>query len=180
MLKAKAEGKFLIGNIGRLTEQKGMEYFIRAVPAIRAAHPEAQCYIIGAGEDEEKLRKMSEGLPVKFLGYRSDVQSLMSQLDLIALSSLWEGLPLTPIEAFSVGKTIVATEADGTPEVVADGENGLLVPPRDPAAIAEKINWIMERPAERKRLEKNAKDTFERKFSFDVMAQAYKDYYRSL
>lgn len=52
------------------------------------------------------------------LGYRSDIQNVMSQCDFIVLSSLWEGLPLTPIEAFSVSKTVVATSVDGTPEIV--------------------------------------------------------------
>ena len=61
------------------------------------------------------------------MGYRSDVQNLISQLDLGVLSSLWEGLPFTPIEVFSMEKTIVATDVDGTSEIVKDMENGLLI-----------------------------------------------------
>ena len=176
----RASGKYLIGNIGRLSEQKGMEYFIKAIPSVIKQHPEAQFYIIGSGQDEEKLKEMSKGLPVKFLGYRTDIQILMSQLDLIVLSSLWEGLPLTPIEAFSVGKTIVATGVDGTLEIVRDGENGLLVEPRDEAGLAKKICWFIEHPEDQKLMEQKAKETFEDEFSFDILAQSYTDYYRSL
>lgn len=177
---AKKEGKFLIGNIGRLSEQKGMEYFVQAVPDVIKKHPEAQFYIIGSGEDEKKLRDMGKGLPVKFLGYRIDIQNLMSQLDLIVLSSLWEGLPLTPIEAFSVGKTIVATGVDGTLEIVRDGENGLLVEPKDPMGLAEKINWMIDHKNERERMAESAKQTFDKEFSFDILAKTYVDYYRSI
>lgn len=111
--------------------------------------------ISGSGEDEAKLKQLSKDLRVEecltFLGYRNDIQNLMSQLDLIVLSSLWEGLPLTPIEAFSVGKTIIATSVDGTPEVVKNMDNGLLIEPRNNCQIAEKINWMLENPDEKSR-----------------------------
>lgn len=174
------DGKFLIGNVGRLSEQKGMEYYIQAIPEAVRTHPDAQFYIIGSGEDEEKLKSMGKGLPVKFLGYRSDVQNLMSQLDLVVLSSLWEGFPLTPIEAFSVGKTIVATGVDGTLEIVKDRDNGLLTGAKDPKDLAEKITWMIEHEDERKRMEENARQSFETEFAFDILAKTYTDYYRSL
>ena len=180
LAKARSEGKFLIGNIGRLSEQKGMEYFIKAVPAVIKEHPDTEFFIVGTGEDEQKLKDLAKGLPVTFLGYRTDVQNIMSQLDLVVLSSLWEGLPLTPIEAFSVGKTIVATSVDGTPEIVDDNVNGLLVAPKDPDAIAEKINCLIANPDKKHQMEINAKKTFEERFSFDIFAQKYIDFYRSL
>lgn len=177
--KDKEQGKYLIGNIGRLSKQKGMEYYIKAIPAVIDKHPEAQFYIIGSGE-EEKLKTLSKGLPVQFLGYRTDIQNIMAQLDLIVLSSLWEGLPLTPIEAFSVGKTIVATEVDGTIEIVTNGINGELVRPQCCSEIAEKICKIMDSPELQNYYEKNGKSTYEKKFSFDSFSNAYKGYYMSL
>jgi len=177
---AKDEGKFLIGNVGRLSEQKGMEYYLKAIPEIIKKHPEAIFYIIGEGEDEEKLKELGKGLPVSFLGYRSDIQNLMSQLDLLVLSSLWEGLPLTPIEAFSVGKSIVATGVDGTVEIVNDGVNGLIAEKKDEMDLAKKICWMIEHPTEKKKMEENAKETFVQDYSFKVLAQAYIKYYRSL
>ena len=180
--KAKANGKFLIGNIGRLSEQKGMEYYINAIPEVKKVHPEADFYIIGSGEDEKKLKILCKELSVNvhFMGYRSDAQNLMSQFDLIVLSSLWEGLPLTPIEAFSVGKTIVATGVDGTLEIVKNKKNGLLVKPRNEHQIAEKINWMIEHPEDQKKMECAARNTFNDEFNFDVLARAYTDYYRRI
>lgn len=176
----RSKGKILIGNIGRLSEQKGMEYFINAVPLVLEKHPNARFYIIGSGEDEEKLQKMSRDLPVVFLGYRADVQNIMTQLDFVVLSSLWEGFPLTPMEAFSVGKTIIATGVDGTLEIVKDKENGLLVKPGDAKGLAEKICWIIEHPTEKAQMEKKAKEAFEKEFSYKKFARSYIDYYGSL
>ena len=115
-------GYKIIGNVGRLSEQKGMEYFINAVPGVIEKFPKTKFVIVGDGEDKDKLVNMVKQMNldeyITFLGYRSDIQNVMSQMDFIVLSSLWEGLPLTPIEAFSVGKTVVATAVDGTPEIV--------------------------------------------------------------
>lgn len=177
---------FLIGNIGRLTEQKGMEYFLQAIPIITTRYPMARFLIIGTGENEyeEKLKALAEQLGiweyVKFMGYRADVQNLMSQMDLVVLSSLWEGMPLTPLEAFSVKKTIVATAVDGTVEIIRDGENGYLIPPRNPKAIAEKVIDLIEHPDRRHTMEENGYRTFLTEFSFDVFSQKVLDYYRSL
>lgn len=173
------EGDFVIGNIGRLSEQKGMEYFIKAIPDVIKVHPNTRFVIAGNGEDEEKLKVLSAELSVEkyltFLGYRTDVQNLMGQLDLIVLSSLWESLPLTPMEAFSIEKTIVATAVDGTPEVVRNVENGLLVKPRNSVQMVEKISWMIEHPEEKMRMEHHALKIFKEEFSSAVL-----DYDRSL
>ena len=178
------QGCFVIGNIGRLSEQKGMEYYIKAIPDVIKECPQARFVIAGSGEDESKLKELSKRIGVDkyltFLGYRNDVQKLMSQLDLVVLSSLWEGLPLTPIEAFSVGKTVVATAVDGTPEVVNDGINGLLIESKSSRQIAEKVIWMVEHPEEKIKMEQNALKTFEEEFSFDVFSDAVLDYYRRL
>lgn len=175
------EGKFVIGNIGRLSEQKGMEYFIQAIPEVIKVHPNTRFVIAGKGEDEEKLKGLSKDHNVEkyltFLGYRTDVQNLMSQLDLIVLSSLWEGLPLTPIEAFSVGKTIVATAVDGTPEIVEDGVNGLLVEPRNSKLLADKLNYLIDNTDVYNQLRNNAKITYDNHFTFIKFEGFYREYY---
>ena len=182
--KLHEEGSFVIGNIGRLSEQKGIEYYIKAIPEVITECPQARFVIAGSGDDESKLKELSEYFGadkyLTFLGYRNDIQNLMSQLDLIVLSSLWEGLPLTPIEAFSVGKTIVATAVDGTPEVVKDGINGLLIDSKSVRQIAEKVIWMVEHPEEKIKMEQNALKTFEEEFSFDVFSDAVLDCYRRL
>lgn len=175
------EGKFIVCNIGRLSEQKGMEYYLKAIPVVIKKHPDIFFLVVGTGEDETKLKNMVHELGIEkfvyFTGYRSDIQNLMSQVDLIVLSSLWEGLPLTPIEAFSVGKTIVATAVDGTVEIVKDGVNGFLVEPRNYKQIAQKIEYIFENNSSREKMEDNSLQTYKEKFSYGIFAQNYKNYY---
>lgn len=178
------EGKFVVGNVGRLSEQKGMEYFIKCIPMVIKKYPDISFVIIGSGENENDLKKLVKKLKIEkfvyFLGYRSDIQNLMSQLDLVVLSSLWEGLPLTPIEAFSVGKTIVATDVDGTVEVVQDGVNGFLVKPRNSEQIANKINCIYIDKKMKKQFEKKALETYNKEFSFNTYSNRIREYYNKL
>jgi len=164
-------GCTLVCNVGRLTEQKGMEYFIRSLPIVKEKVPSVKYVIVGDGDLREELKELTKSLglsdDILFLGYRTDIRNIMSQCDFMVLSSLWEGLPLTPIEAFSVKKTIVATAVDGTPEVVKDGENGLLVEPKNCEVIAEKIIELCKNTQLRNRLEENAFSTYKGEFSFE-------------
>lgn len=178
------EGYTLVGNIGRLSEQKGMKYFIEAIPTVLNKCPQTKFFIVGSGEKESELKelanKLNIGKSLIFMGYRPDIQNVMSQLDFIVLSSLWEGLPLTPIEAFSVKKTIVATAVDGTVEVVKDGENGLLIPPRDPETLACKIIELCQNLEFRRKLEYNAFEAYCVEFSFEHYSDRIQELYRNL
>ena len=104
----------------------------------------------------------------------------MSQLDLIVLSSLWEGLPLTPIEAYSVGRTIVATRVDGTPETVRDGVDGYLIDPKNSEQIADAVCKVIEIDEKRARMEMNAKERYVQEFSFAQLAEKYSRFYEEL
>ena len=178
------QGYFFIGNVGRLTEQKGFEYFIDAMPDILTKHPQTKFIIVGAGELEQSLKERVARLHLEqdviWLGFRKDVQNVMSQLDLIVLSSLWEGLPLTPIEAFSVGKTVVGTAVDGTVEIIDDGVNGYLIPPRDSNAIAEKCVALAENQDRLERFDLAAQEKFQQEFSFETFRDRFIKYYEEL
>lgn len=182
--KNKDKGNIVIGNIGRLSEQKGMEYFIEAASIVSKQYSNVKFYIVGSGEDEAKLRKLSKDLlppnTIEFMGYRSDIQNLISQMDFIVLSSLWEGLPLTPIEAFSVGKTVVATSVDGTIEIVNDKENGFLVEPRNIEQLANAIIKLINNTKQREKFEKKAYETYINKFSFEKLKKKYRDFYKNI
>lgn len=179
--KYKKQGYFLVGNIGRLSEQKGMEYFIKSLPIILKENFKIKFFIVGDGEDKQSLKKLISSLGLEkdviLLGYREDIQNIMNQLDLIVLSSLWEGLPLTPIEAFSVGKTIIATGVDGTVEIVDDGFNGVLIEPKDSMAIAKNIMNLYKSPSKIKLFEENAYKKYEEEFSFKIFKRRYIEYY---
>ena len=161
-----------------------MEYFIESIPKILKKYPRTRFVIAGNGEDEQKLFNLVKKLGIeeciKFLGYRKDVQNLMSQLDLIVLSSLWEGLPLTPIEAYSVGRTIVATRVDGTPEIVRDGVDGYLIDPKSSEQIAEAVCKVIENDEKREQMEMNAKERYVQEFSFVQLAEKYSRFYEEL
>ena len=184
LYQERQKGNVLIGNIGRLSEQKGINYFIEAAEITTRTHPEARFVIVGDGEEREKLQAQVKvkGLQDKvlFLGYRNDIQNVMSQLDFVVLSSLWEGLPLTPIEAYSVGKTVVGTAVDGTPEIICDGVDGYLVEPRNQMQLAEKMNELIENPKMRESMETQAMKRYQDEFSFEKLSQRYIDFYKGL
>lgn len=175
------KGCFVVGNVSRLSEEKGVNFFISSLPKVVEKHPETHYLIIGSGHDEQKLRDLSKELHVEeqihFLGYRTDVQGLIAQVDLLVLSSLTEGLPLAPIEAYSVGKTVVATAVGGTLDIVEGEITGLLVKPKNPEQIAEKVIWMIEHPEEKKAMEQEAKKFYEQEFSIERLAKSYIDFY---
>jgi glycosyltransferase involved in cell wall biosynthesis len=178
------KGYYVVGNVGRLSEEKGMKYYIRAIPMVLARYPKTHFLMIGDGEEIEELKTLVKELnvadAVTFMGYRPDVQNIVSQIDLVVLSSLCEGLPLVPMEAFSVGKTIVATAVGGTVEIVEDGKSGFLVEAQNSQLIAEKINWLIEHPDEQKKMEIAAKERFEQEFSFEKLVRGYISYYEQV
>lgn len=180
----RAKGKVLIGNIGRLSEQKGMGYFLESAAITTKTHSEAFFIIVGDGELktqlEEKTVQLGLQKNVLFLGYRSDIQNVMSQMDFIVLSSLWEGLPLTPIEAFSVGKTVIGTAVDGTPEIIRDGVDGYLVKARNSTQLAEKMNYLIENSTVRENMELQAKKRYQDEFSFEKLKQNYLEFYEGI
>lgn len=177
-------GYALVGNVGRLSEQKGMSYFLQSLPAVKESYPMVKFVVVGDGEDREQLEKLTDELGIRedvlFLGYRSDIRNVMSQMDFLVLSSLWEGLPLTPIEAFSMGKTVVGTAVDGTVEVIENEKNGLLIPPRDPKAIAEGVVRLLKDPALREQFETAALETYTKEFSFDIYTRRVETFYEEL
>lgn len=180
----KKKNKILVGNVGRLSEQKGMEYFIQSLPEVLQSCPNVMYIIIGDGEDRKKLHNLVNELclndNVIFLGYRNDIRNVMSQLDFIVLSSLWEGLPLTPIEAFSVKKTVIGTAVDGTVEIIKDNENGFLIEPKNPAMIAKKVVDLCKDEKLKCNLEENAYSTFINEFSIDEFENKILKFYNSL
>jgi glycosyltransferase involved in cell wall biosynthesis len=133
----------VVGSIGRLNEQKGHRYLLDAAPAVLRAHPDARFLIVGDGDLAEPLRRQAQALGladrVVFAGHRGDVPEMLGAIDVLCLPSLYEGTPLALFEAMAAGKAIVASAVDGCAEVLADGTTGLLVPPRDPAALGAAV-----------------------------------------
>lgn len=180
--KLKEEGYILVGNIGRLSEQKGMTYFIDSFEQVHEKVNKIKYVIVGQGEEEQVLRDMVEKKQnqdnIIFLGYRSDIQNVIAQMDFIVLSSLWEGLPLTPIEAFSVHKPVIGTAVDGTKEIIENGKNGFLIEPRDSQAIAEKVTELALDEGKRIVMGENAYMTYKKEFDFSVFKSSILEFYK--
>jgi glycosyltransferase involved in cell wall biosynthesis len=129
--------------VGRLTPEKDVPTLLRAAAIVAARRPSFRLKIAGAGPCAADLAALTGRLgldsAVEFLGEVRDVPALFRGASVLVLSSLTEGLPLTVLEAMSCGLPVVATRVGGTPEAVADGVSGLLVPPGDPARLAEAL-----------------------------------------
>lgn len=176
--------KYKVANIGRLSEQKGFEYYIDAAKEILTARNDIIFYIVGEGSDRENLQKrcVEYGIEdsVIFMGYQNRIQDIISQMDLVVLSSLWEGFPLTPIETFSVGKTIVATAVDGTIEIVKDGINGYLVEKKDYITMGKRIIDLIDDKEKKALFEKNAYLFYCDEFSMEKLSEGYIEQYQEL
>lgn len=176
------EGFFLVGCVARLSKEKGVDCFLRAISKLSL--DSVKYIVVGDGKEEANLKALAVELGINdkvlFLGYRNDVQNVMSQLDLLVLSSYQEGLPLTPIEAFSVGKCVIGTNVGGTPEVILNGENGVIVQPNCPDELALAIKELVENNEMRTQYETTAYKTYINEFSYQVFSKNYVNYYNKV
>jgi glycosyltransferase involved in cell wall biosynthesis len=151
----------VVGTIGRLSEQKGHRYLLEAAPALLASRPTTRLVIVGDGDRMEALRAQAATLGVTsrvtFAGHRADVPAVLGALDVFCISSTYEGTPLALFEAMAAGKAIVSTAVDGCREVLEDAVTGLLVPPRDPAALSAALGRVLDDEGMRRRLGENAR-----------------------
>jgi glycosyltransferase involved in cell wall biosynthesis len=150
------EDDFVIGSIGRLTQQKGYEFLIKAIPAVLNAFPKTTLALIGEGELRPQLEELAKQLEVQerviFVGKVVDVAPYLHRMDLFVLPSLWEGLPTVLLESMACGVPVIATDIPGTRELIQDKMNGWLVPPRDTEALAKSICNILDNPKQRKHI----------------------------
>jgi glycosyltransferase involved in cell wall biosynthesis len=114
---------------------------------------------------------------VRFLGERPDVERLLAGMDVFALSSREEGIPNAVLEAMAAGRPVVATAVGGTPEVLEDGRTGWLVPPGDPAALADALAEALLDPAEAARRGAAARRDVSERRSIDAMARRHEAFY---
>ena len=136
----------IIGSVGRLTEEKGHTYFLKAAKKILDLNNNCFFMIIGDGELRKKLEDEAKDLGINkriiFTGKRTDIPELLSVMDIFVLPSLTEGQPMALLEAMAAKKPVIATTVGDIPKILKNGELGILAPPCNPAVIAEKTLFI--------------------------------------
>jgi len=134
---------FTLLHVGRMAPQKNHLLLIEAFALAVKEYPSMQLFLVGDGPLKEQAEKIATKLEltkkVYFLGLRNDVPDLLEKSDVFILSSDWEGMPLTVLEAMAAGKAVLATAVGAVPEIVQDGVTGILVPPRDVQSLAKGI-----------------------------------------
>jgi glycosyltransferase involved in cell wall biosynthesis len=157
--------------VARLDPQKGLHDLVAAAALV----PEARVMVVGEGPErpalETEIARLGRGARFHLLGFRSDVPDLLAASDLFVLPSLFEGLPLSILEAMAAGKPVVATAIGGNDEAVVDGATGLLVPPGDPRALADAIRALLRDPERRRRLGEAGRRRAEAEFSAPEMVR---------
>jgi glycosyltransferase involved in cell wall biosynthesis len=162
---------------GRLSPEKGFTVLLEAASAICSQNPTAGIAIFGEGclrgELERRVSELGLAERVVLPGFRSDLDALIGAADVVVLPSFTEGLPNVAMEAGAAGVPVVATAVGGTPEVIAAGVTGFLVPPASPGAIAARVNELLRDPRLRACMGSAARERMKREFTFEAQAAAY-------
>lgn len=158
----------VVGSVGRFVPYKGYDFLLEAAHAVEAVLPGVHWLLVGDGDGRAELEaqcgRLGLGRRVHFTGWRDDVADLLALCTVFALPSLGEHFGRVLIEAMAMEKAVVATGAGGVPEIVVDGESGLLVPPGDPRALADALLALLGDPARAARLAHAARQRAETHF----------------
>jgi len=168
----------VVGFVGYLTEQKGLEYLLEAFSQLR--EEDAFLLIIGDGPCFQKLKIKAQELKIDkkalFLGYKKDVLNYLRLFDIFCLPSLWEGQPNVILEAMGCGLPIVATRVGGVQEMIKDKKNGILVPPANSKALFRAIELLLKNESLRRKMGQAALNSV-KKYDIESMVSQYENLY---
>ncbi|WP_343675186.1 glycosyltransferase family 4 protein [Chitinophaga sp.] len=174
----------VIGYIARITIQKDPLTLIHAFKQVLAQHRDITLLVVGEGDMKAEMIALAaaQGIAsqIVFLPFRGDVPALLQAIDIYCLPSLWEGLPIGLLEAMAMRKAVIVTAVDGSKEIVADRQNGLVVPVRDPAALATAISTLHTDVPLRTSLQQAAAATVNQHYCAKGMTRQVEDLYRDV
>jgi len=177
----KKDKEITLAVMGRLVLQKGHRFFLMALKELIRSY-KVKGLIIGSGPLEQELRQLSQNLGlngnVTFTGLRQDIPDLLKTIDILVIPSLREGLPIIALEAMASGIPIVATKVGGNPEVVLDGQTGILVPAGDSMALAEAIERLIKDKNLVRKFSEKALDRIKEYFTLEKMVKETEEVYR--
>lgn len=170
----------IVLTVARLDKQKGHEYLLEAASMV----PEAVFVLVGDGPERENLETNAKNMRVDdrvvFLGHRPDMQKFLAGCDVFVLPSLYEGLPLTIIEAMAAARPVIASDIPGTDEIIINGKTGILVPPANPRAMAEAIQRVLSDPTLARDLAISGKNRAYSEFSSKKMLEGVTRLYEEI
>ena len=176
------DGCKVVGMAAQFIERKGHDTLLEAIPEILRSQPDTHFLLFGQGPllGEIEARVLEEGLEGKviFPGFRDDLPALLPCLDLLVHPAMMEGLGIILLQASASGIPIVATRAGGIPEVVVDGETGILVEPGDAAALVAAVCTLLANPGQSSRMGEAGRDRVKTVFSVDRMVEGNLGVYR--
>jgi len=180
-----SESEFCIGCVGSLTHVKDYPTVLQAVRTLSEGHGEWRLLIVGEGSERPRLEEIIAADPelkrrVVLAGLSSRIPELLNAMDVYVLPSLIEGISNSLLEAMASGLPVVATVTGGNPEIVEDGESGLLFPVRDWQALANHLRRLQDQPETRLQLSEHALQRIRSRFSIDVMVRNYERLYETL
>jgi glycosyltransferase involved in cell wall biosynthesis len=182
--RLKSDSRPIVGTVGRLAEQKGLEHLLRAAQSVLARFPEALFVLVGEGPLRSSLETQTRQLGIErnviFAGQRNDMPGVYASFDVFVLASLDEGMPMAMLEAMAAARPVVATRVGAVPRLVLPEQTGLLVDSGDPAGLAEAIERLLGDPPFRRELGVRARGHVAQFFSADVMAGKYVALYKKL
>lgn len=174
----------VVGTVAVLEERKGLRYLLEAAARLQAQGLSVEYRIAGAGPLLAELRQLAQqsgvGDRVRLVGFVSDSAAFLADLDIFVLPSLFEGLGVAALEAMAAGKPVIASRVGGLAESVLDGETGLLVAPRDSAALADAIASLVKNPTLAVQMGERGAVRVKDRFSLDQMARANEAFYYDL
>jgi glycosyltransferase involved in cell wall biosynthesis len=178
------ENTVLVGNIGRLSPEKGQDIFIHAANEVSKKYKNIRFVLIGIGPDQERLERLAEQLCIEnmiiFTGYRNDMLSIYNSLNLVVQSSHTEGMPNVILEALLMEVPVVATNVGGTSEIIKDYKSGVLIPASDHQIITKKIMEYMENSDLYIKMANMAKMDVQQHFNFQDRTRRLMSLYESI
>jgi len=179
----------IIGTIGNINPCKGYEFFFPAAKLIKEDFPKARFLVVGKELDTQRkywqrLHAMIKELQIEddiiLTGYRADIPELLNVVDVFVLASVFEAAPIVILEAMACARPIVATRVGGIPEMVIDGETGILVPSKDPRAISEAVLYLLNHPKEAKEMGLKGRQHVIDHFNLAICAKKHEEIYKAV
>jgi len=175
--------EIVIGSVGRLNRVKNYPLLIRAFDEIQRRYPQCRLEIVGGGkmenELEELVKRMSLSDKVRIHGYQLDVSSFLRGFDIFALTSIYEGLSMSLLEAISIGLPCVVSDVGGNTEIIRNGINGFVFRSEDLHDLTGGLSEVIENleSREMENIRRNARETFQAEFSVEKMIEKHQDMY---